>query len=172
MNIDFDNLQRLIDIAERADIHALEVVDGDARIHIVCQADGASAHIPAAPHVRTRQNASQNSATGNTGNDADNDNNVAVQPTADTPDASNTQTANDITAPMLGTFYRRSSPDAESFVEVGAAVEAGQTLCIIEAMKMMHEVKAETAGVVTEILVDDGDIVEYGQALLKLEPNQ
>ncbi|WP_199508818.1 MULTISPECIES: acetyl-CoA carboxylase biotin carboxyl carrier protein [unclassified Psychrobacter] len=168
MNIDFDNLQRLIDIAERADIHALEVVDGDARIHIVCQADGASAHIPAAPHTRTRQNVSQNSATDNTGNDADNTDNA----TADTPDASNTQTAKDITAPMLGTFYRRSSPDAEAFVEVGAAVEAGQTLCIIEAMKMMHEVKAETTGVVTEILVDDGDIVEYGQALLKLEPNQ
>ena len=166
MNIDFDNLQRLIDIAERADIHALEVVDGDARIHIVCQADGASAHIPAAPHVLTRQNVSQNSATDNTGNDADNTDNA----TADTPDASNTQTANDITAPMLGTFYRRSSPDAEAFVEIGAAVEAGQTLCIIEAMKMMHEVKAETAGVVTDILVDDGDIVEYGQALLKLEP--
>ena len=164
MNIDFDNLQRLIDIAERADIHALEVCDGDARIHIVCQSEGVSAHIPAAPHTPMSQTAPQNSTTYS--------NNDDVQPIADTPDASDTQKENDVTAPMLGTFYRRSSPDADAFFEIGASVEAGQTLCIIEAMKMMHEVKAEIAGVVTEVLVDDGDIVEYGQALLKLEPNQ
>jgi len=75
-----------------------------------------------------------------------------------------------IEAPMVGTFYRAAQPGAPPFVEVGDAVAAGQTLCILEAMKLMNEVKAEVEGVVRMIHVQNGQPVEYGQALFDLEP--
>jgi acetyl-CoA carboxylase biotin carboxyl carrier protein len=74
-----------------------------------------------------------------------------------------------VVSPMVGTFYRASSPETPPFVEVGTAVTAGQTLCIIEAMKLMNEITAETAGSVRKILVDNGQPVEFGQALFLLE---
>ena len=75
-----------------------------------------------------------------------------------------------IEAPMVGTFYRASQPGAPPFVEEGDTVAAGQTLCILEAMKLMNEVKAEVEGVVRTIHVQNGQAVEYGQALFDLEP--
>ena len=75
----------------------------------------------------------------------------------------------EITSPMVGTFYRRPAPDAANFVEVGSTVSAGQTVCIIEAMKVMNEIKAETSGVVTEILVENSKPVQFGQALFRLK---
>jgi acetyl-CoA carboxylase biotin carboxyl carrier protein len=75
-----------------------------------------------------------------------------------------------IEAPMVGTFYRASSPGAPPFVEEGDAVGAGQTLCILEAMKLMNEVKAEQEGVVRRIHPENGQPVEYGQLLFELEP--
>jgi acetyl-CoA carboxylase biotin carboxyl carrier protein len=71
----------------------------------------------------------------------------------------------EILSPMVGTFYRSPSPEAESFVEVGAEVAPETTLCIIEAMKVMNEIKAETEGVIQEILVSNGEAVEFGQPL-------
>jgi acetyl-CoA carboxylase biotin carboxyl carrier protein len=68
-------------------------------------------------------------------------------------------------APMVGTFYRASSPGAEPFVQVGSVVKAGDTLCIIEAMKLLNEIDAETAGTVKAILVENGQPVEYGEPL-------
>jgi len=70
-----------------------------------------------------------------------------------------------ITSPFVGTFYRASSPESANFVEVGSVVKKGQTLCIVEAMKLMNEIEAEVAGTVTEILVENGKSVEYGQKL-------
>jgi acetyl-CoA carboxylase biotin carboxyl carrier protein len=70
-----------------------------------------------------------------------------------------------ITSPFVGTFYRASSPESANFVEVGSVVKKGQTLCIVEAMKLMNEIEAEIAGTVTEILVENGKSVEYGQKL-------
>jgi acetyl-CoA carboxylase biotin carboxyl carrier protein len=71
---------------------------------------------------------------------------------------------------MVGTFYRSSSPGAASFVEVGDTVQKGQTLCIVEAMKLMNEIEAEVAGVVAEVLVENGQAVQFGQALFKIRP--
>jgi acetyl-CoA carboxylase biotin carboxyl carrier protein len=74
-----------------------------------------------------------------------------------------------VRSPMVGTFYRASSPDADPFVEEGSAVRKGQALCIIEAMKMMNEVEAEQSGQVVKILCDNGQRVEYGQPLIVIE---
>src|SRR5688572_24956064 len=73
-----------------------------------------------------------------------------------------------VKAPMVGTFYRSASPDAKPFVEVGQALKEGETICIIEAMKLMNEIEADAAGVVKAILVENGQPVEYGQPLFIL----
>jgi acetyl-CoA carboxylase biotin carboxyl carrier protein len=75
-----------------------------------------------------------------------------------------------ITAPLVGTFYRRATPDADPFVEPGDTVRPGDVVCVIEAMKVMNEIKAETAGRVRGVLADDGAPVEYGQVLFVLDP--
>ena len=75
-----------------------------------------------------------------------------------------------IKSPMVGTFYRAAAPDAPAFVEVGQDVEVGQVLCIIEAMKLMNEIKSETAGRVVEVLMENGEAVEFGQPLFAIEP--
>ena len=77
----------------------------------------------------------------------------------------------EVKSPMIGTFYRKPSPDADSFVEVGSVVEPETVVCIIEAMKVMNEIKAEVKGTVAEVLLEDGKPVEYGQALFRIEPN-
>ena len=74
-----------------------------------------------------------------------------------------------ITSPMVGTFYASSSPDTEPFVEVGSEVKEGDVVCIIEAMKLMNEIKSEHAGKITQICVKNGDPIEYGQVLMYLE---
>ncbi|MGY2800378.1 acetyl-CoA carboxylase biotin carboxyl carrier protein [Thermostichus sp. MS-CIW-25] len=76
----------------------------------------------------------------------------------------------DVTSPMVGTFYSAPAPGEPDFVRVGQRVNKGQTLCIIEAMKLMNEIEAEAAGVVTEILVSNGQSVEFGQVLMRLDP--
>jgi acetyl-CoA carboxylase biotin carboxyl carrier protein len=76
----------------------------------------------------------------------------------------------EIVAPMVGTFYRAPAPDAEPFVKKGDTVNAGDTLCIIEAMKLMNEIEVETRGKITDILVENGQPVEYGEPLFIIEP--
>ena len=75
-----------------------------------------------------------------------------------------------IKAPMVGTFYRAASPDTKSYIEIGQTVEVGQVVCIIEAMKLMNEIKSEVKGKIVEILVENARSVEYGQALFMAEP--
>jgi len=75
-----------------------------------------------------------------------------------------------VTAPLVGTFYRASSPDAPPFVDVGAKVKKGQVLCIVEAMKLMNEIESEVDGVIARILVENGQPVEYGEPLFLIEP--
>ncbi|MEX2571055.1 MAG: acetyl-CoA carboxylase biotin carboxyl carrier protein [Gemmatimonadota bacterium] len=98
------------------------------------------------------------------------------QPSAPAPDeaaaAASEPKSNliDVPSPMVGTFYRAPAPEAPAYVDLGSRVAKGQTLCILEAMKLMNELQAEVQGVVREILVDNGDPVEYGQVLFRIEP--
>ncbi len=75
-----------------------------------------------------------------------------------------------VTSPFVGTFYRQASPDAPAFVDVGSKIREGQTLCIIEAMKLMNELEADSAGTIIEVLAENGKPVEFGQKLFKLKP--
>ncbi|HXH64772.1 MAG TPA: acetyl-CoA carboxylase biotin carboxyl carrier protein, partial [Mariprofundaceae bacterium] len=86
------------------------------------------------------------------------------------PAASNVPAGHQVKAPMVGTFYRAASPDAEAFASEGKKVKKGETLCIIEAMKLMNEIEAEYDGVVEEILVENATPVEYGQPLFVIRP--
>ncbi len=85
---------------------------------------------------------------------------IAVAPAAE---------GSEITSPMVGTFYQRPAPDAPNFVEVGTTVSVGQTLCIIEAMKVMNEIKAEKSGTICAVIAEDGNPVQYGDVLFRIK---
>lgn len=87
------------------------------------------------------------------------------------PTPASTPSGHMLTSPLVGTFYRRPSPEEPAYVDVGSEIKAGQTLCIVEAMKVMNEIKADVSGTVREILADDGNIVEYGQPLIAIDPS-
>ncbi len=171
MNINFPDLEKLIKIAERSNINSLEVTDGDARISIICRSDdnesiGDNNNNNNKRNVASTSGSTQrtNTSTESNGSAVDDSHAVLNEKEA------NEDAQNQVTAPMLGTFYRRSDPTADEFVKAGDKVDKGQTLCIIEAMKMMHEVKAEFPCTIKEALVDEGDVVEYGQSLFIIEP--
>ena len=86
-------------------------------------------------------------------------------------DSSSSSIVNEILSPMPGTFYAAPSPDADAFIKKGAQVKKGDTLCIIEAMKIMNEIEAEHSGVISEILINNGEPVEYNQPLFKINPS-
>lgn len=94
---------------------------------------------------------------------------AAAPAAASSASAAPAQEGEAITSPMVGTFYRKPSPDSPSFVNVGDAVSEGQTLCIIEAMKVMNEIKAEKSGVITAVLADDGNPVQFGDVLFRIK---
>ena len=100
---------------------------------------------------------------------------IAPVPTAPTTELAPAEKTDDglheVLSPMVGTFYRAASPEADPFVSEGDSIESGQTLCIIEAMKIMNEIPADVQGEVVEILVGDGQPVEYNQALFKIRPS-
>jgi len=91
---------------------------------------------------------------------------------APTPDAPATDNLVKISAPMVGTFYRAPAHDADPFVEVGGSVEPETAVCIIEAMKVMNEIKSETTGEIVEVLAEDGEAIEYGQPLFLVKPEE
>lgn len=84
-------------------------------------------------------------------------------------DAAPAAEGEEITSPMVGTFYRKPAPDADAFVDVGSTVSEGQTICIIEAMKVMNEIKAEKSGTITEVAVEDGNPVQFGDVLFRIK---
>lgn len=95
----------------------------------------------------------------------------AVSPDPEPPPPPANRKTVDIVAPMVGTFYRAPAPDEPPFVEVGDTVRKGQVVCIIEAMKLMNEIESEVNGQVVEILVQNAEPIEYGQALMRILPN-
>lgn len=170
MNINFPDLEKLIKIAERSNINSLEVTDGDARISIICRTNGNESNSDDNNNNK-RNHASTSGSTQRMNISAENNQNAVDDSAAALNEKeTNKDAQNQVTAPMLGTFYRRSEPTADEFVKVGDKVDKGQTLCIIEAMKMMHEVKAEFSCNIKDVLVDEGDVVEYGQPLFVIEP--
>jgi acetyl-CoA carboxylase biotin carboxyl carrier protein len=96
---------------------------------------------------------------------------VAASPAPDEAEAAPDRTGTEVKSPMVGTMYRSPKPDSPAFVDVGQTVAVGQTLCIIEAMKLMNEIEAEVAGKLVEILVDNGQPVQFGQVLFVIEPS-
>jgi acetyl-CoA carboxylase biotin carboxyl carrier protein len=144
--MDLRKLKKLIDLVEESSITELEINDAEERVRIVKHgttppAYGAPAVAPAAATA------------------------VAGAATPVAPVEPELPAGEAVKAPMVGTFYRASSPGAEAFVEVGSSVKLGDTLCIIEAMKLLNEIEAEHAGTVKAILVENGQPVEYGEPL-------
>ena len=141
--MDLRKLKTLIDLVAESGIAELEVTEGEDKVRIVKQ--GGAQAVPGAASMAALAVAPASSP--------------GPAPAPDEPKG------HQVKSPMVGTFYRSPGPDAKPFVEVGQAVKPGDTLCIIEAMKLLNEIEAEVAGSVKEILVENGQAVEYGQVL-------
>ena len=143
--MDLRKLKKLIDLVQESGIAELEITEGEEKVKIVkgggVVVTPAQAAASAPPAV------------------------AAPAPAAPAPAADAGPEGHVVKAPMVGTFYRSPSPDAKAFVEVGQPIKEGQTICIIEAMKLMNEIESDASGVVKAILVENGQPVEYGQPL-------
>lgn len=146
--MEFKHIKELIALVNSTDITDLEIEDGDFQLRISKK----QATISAPVQVLEESPAPQ-----------------VVFPAASRESEHNFV---EITAPMVGTFYRAPAPDADAYVQIGDSVSVGQVLFIIEAMKMMNEIESEIKGVVKQFLVENGEPVEYGQPLLLIEPPQ
>src|SRR3984957_9823630 len=150
MTVDIEKLRALLDVLTEKDIAEFEHEDEGTRIRVV---RGARATL--VTHAAPQAYAAQ----------------MSTAPRSDAAPASSAEPASDsvdVTSPFVGTFYRSPSPDAPSFVEVGSVVRVGQTLCIVEAMKLMNEIEAECSGTVTDIFAQSGKAVEFGQKLFRI----
>ena len=153
--MDLRKLKTLIDLVSESNVSELEITEAEGKVRIV-----KSLPVVAAAPVT-----------------------YSMAPTASAPAAAPAAAAGDavavaapaaaeghtVTSPMVGTFYRASSPGAKPFVEVGDTIKEGETICIVEAMKILNEIEADKTGTVTRILVDNGEAVEYGQPLYIIE---
>ncbi|HEX4325432.1 MAG TPA: acetyl-CoA carboxylase biotin carboxyl carrier protein [Burkholderiales bacterium] len=150
--MDLRKLKTLIELVESSGISELEVTEGEEKVRIV-KSGGAPAGgmmmVPA--HAAPMMAAPAAPAVA-----------AAPAPAAEAPGFT-------VKSPMVGTFYRSSSPTTAAFVEIGSKVAEGDTICIIEAMKLMNEIPADQAGTITQILVENGQPVEYGQPLFVIE---
>jgi acetyl-CoA carboxylase biotin carboxyl carrier protein len=155
MTVDIEKLRALLDVLTEKDISEFEHEDEQTRVRIVRGPRGVIAQYQAAPAPLPMAALAAPNATVA----------PAAAPTATEP-ASDSM---DLTSPFVGTFYRAPSPDTPSFVEVGSVVRAGQTLCIVEAMKLMNEIEAECSGTITEIFAQNGKAVEFGQKLFRIK---
>lgn len=151
--MDLRKLKKLIDLVEESGIAEIEVTEGEEKVRIT-RTTAAAAPVYAAPAPAVAAPVAAPAVP------------AAAAPAAAPAarDLSNAQKS-----PMVGTFYRAPGPNAAAFVEVGQQVKVGDTLCIIEAMKLMNEIEAEKSGVVKEILVENGTPVEYGEPLFIIE---
>ncbi len=151
--MDLRKLKKLIDLVEESGIAEIEVTEGEEKVRITRSLAAPQPVYAAAPAVAAAPVPAAAAPVAAEG-----------APAAPARDLSKAQTS-----PMVGTFYRAPGPNAPVFVEVGQSVNAGDTLCIIEAMKLMNEIEAERSGVVKEILVENGQPVEFGEPLFIIE---
>ena len=144
--MDLRKLKKLIDLVQESGISELEVTEGEEKVKIVKSGGSAVAH--SAPVPTPAQTP------------------VSAPPPAATPAA---VPGHLVKSPMVGTFYRSPSPGAKHFVEIGDTVKAGDTICIIEAMKLLNEIESDKDGVIKAILVENGQPVEYGEPLVLID---
>ena len=150
--MDIQFIRRLAELLEKSAIDEIEVVEGESKVRITRHAAPAHA-APAAAYIHPAP-AMAAAATA-----------PAVAPPTEPPPQGYV-----IKSPMVGTFYRVASPEAAPFVEEGSAIKAGQTLCIIEAMKLLNEIEADVSGKVIKVLASNGQPVEYGEPLFIIAP--
>ena len=149
--MDLRKLKTLIDLVSESNISELEIAEADGKVRIV------KASVPAAPAASPAVHFAPA---------------VAAAPLERAPveaAAAPAPTGNVVKSPMVGTFYRSASPGSAPFIEIGSTVKIGDPICIIEAMKIMNEIEADAAGTIREILCENGQAVEFGQALFVIE---
>ncbi|MGF1874355.1 acetyl-CoA carboxylase biotin carboxyl carrier protein [Photobacterium frigidiphilum] len=152
--MDIRKIKKLIELVEESGISELEISEGEESVRI-------SRNVPTLPaqqYMAAPQFAAPAQAAPVEAAAAPVAAPVAAEPTG-----------HQVLSPMVGSFYRAPSPEAKSFVEVGQSVNVGDTLCIVEAMKMMNQIQSDKAGVVTAILAEDGDAIEFDQPLVIIE---
>ena len=154
--IDLEFLQSLIRSLDESGLDSIELERGGTRVRLSKTPPPAPA---SAPGASVRDSRVEGSSSGEGGTAA---------PEGDEPSPSDLA---EIVSPMVGTFYRAPAPDAPSYVEVGDRVSRGETICIIEAMKLMNELESDVTGTVVEVCVDNAEPVEYGQVLFRVEPS-
>ena len=153
--MDLRKLKTLIDLVQQSGIAELEITEGEEKVRISRGVPGTMPH--AMPHPGTVY------VTASAPQSAPDAAAAAKEPAAPPEPEGHV-----VKSPMVGTFYRSSAPGAKPFVEIGQAVKAGETVCIIEAMKLLNEIEADKDGVVKEVLVENGEPVEFGQPLILL----
>jgi acetyl-CoA carboxylase biotin carboxyl carrier protein len=149
--MDLRKLKTLIDLVAESDIAELEVTEGESKVRIVKSSALAQNHMVMMQPQGMQQQYAAPAAPA-----------AAAAPVVA---AVAEPTGHIVKSPMVGTFYRSSAPGSAAFVEVGSSIKEGETLCIIEAMKLLNEIDADISGVVTKILVENGQPVEFGQPL-------
>ncbi|NCT85550.1 MAG: acetyl-CoA carboxylase biotin carboxyl carrier protein [Comamonadaceae bacterium] len=157
--MDLRKLKTLIDLVSESNISELEITEADGKVRIVKSDPAAAVAVQpvyaapaAAPAVPVVTAAAP-----------------AAAPAAAAPAAAPAETGHIVKSPMVGTFYRASSPNAKPFADVGQVVKEGEAICIIEAMKIMNEIEADKSGTITKILCENGQAVEFGQPLFVIE---
>jgi acetyl-CoA carboxylase biotin carboxyl carrier protein len=156
--MDLRKLKTLIDLVSESQVQELEITEAEGKVRIV---KGPSGMVySAAPTAMPMQQAAQMPQPVAQ---------VAATPLSDAAASVVALAGHIVKSPMVGSFYRTSSPGAKPFVEIGDTVAVGDTICIIEAMKILNEIEADKAGVIKKIMVDNGAAVEYGQPLFVIE---
>ena len=154
--MDLRKLKKLIDLVEESGIAEIELTEGEEKVRISRQLNIAQ-QLPMQYMQMPQMQAPMSQATPqNSTNESETISSTPPQ-------------GHQVTSPMVGTFYRASSPDAGSFVEVGSSVKKGDTLCIIEAMKILNEIESDADGIIKIILIENGQPVEFGEPLFVIE---
>ncbi|MFK5895221.1 MAG: acetyl-CoA carboxylase biotin carboxyl carrier protein [Pseudomonadota bacterium] len=154
--MDIRKIKKLIELVEDSGIAEIEIQEGEESVRISRNFTSPMGINPGQPNIQQFMPPIHSAP-------------VAEAVTADADDKAVLVSGHPVTSPMVGTFYRASSPSAAPFVEVGQSVSKGDVLCIIEAMKLLNQIEADNSGVVKSINIENGDPVEYGQTIMVIE---